>query len=366
MNIQKNSENNTYYFSISLGRNNITGKRRQTRRTGFKTKKEAEIEYNRLLYKYHNKELEKKHIEISFEELINIFSEKRVTEIKHTTWTGETGKIKTHILPYFKTSKIAKLTRQDILDFQEHLIHKKLSTNSVNKILLTLKQIFDFAIENQFLEFNHCLSIKSLKVERPIIEFWTSEEFMNYIAYVKENEEQIYYVLFTFAYLTGARLSEILGCRWQDINFTTQTWRINYGLHYSQTKGYYLDTPKTKTSSRSISLNNRVVEMLREYQKTCTLETDFVFAFNDIYPQRNIILKKFYSCIKESGSKKIRFHDLRHSHVALLINMEEHDFVIKERMGHSSIRITYDIYGHLFPTKQRELAQRLDNLFEKV
>lgn len=66
--------------------------------------------------------------------------------------------------------------------------------------------------------------------------------------------------------------------------------------------------------------------------------------------------------MKQAEVKKIRFHDLRHSHVALLINMEEQDFLIKERLCHVSIKITYDIYGHLFPTKQKELANHLDTI----
>jgi Phage integrase family. len=66
--------------------------------------------------------------------------------------------------------------------------------------------------------------------------------------------------------------------------------------------------------------------------------------------------------MKKANVKKIRFHDLRHSHVALLIDMQEQDFIIKEQMGHASIKITYGVYGHLFLTRQHELANSLEDL----
>lgn len=161
--------------------------------------------------------------------------------------------------------------------------------------------------------------------------------------------------------MTGARLSEVLALRWQDINFNTNTWRIKHSFHLDKERVYYLDTPKTQSSERSITLNKSTFELIKNFRKPN--HSEFVFTLTEFdIPPRTRLLKAFYRHIEQSGVKKIRFHDLRHSHVALLIDMEEHDFVIKERMGHASIRITYDIYGHLFPTKQHELANRLENL----
>lgn len=79
--------------------------------------------------------------------------------------------------------------------------------------------------------------------------------------------------------------------------------------------------------------------------------------------QEYVKIKHLNDIGKYKHVKPIRFHDLRHSHVALLIDMGEQNFIIKERLGHSSIKITHDIYGHLFPTRQKELADRLDNIF---
>ncbi|EFE14783.1 TPA: tyrosine-type recombinase/integrase [Enterococcus faecalis] len=74
--------------------------------------------------------------------------------------------------------------------------------------------------------------------------------------------------------------------------------------------------------------------------------------------------KKYDSILKRDPSlKQIRIHDFRHSHVALLIHQDEKPYIMKERLGHASIQITYDIYDHLYPSKQRKLADNLDSLY---
>ncbi len=330
-------------------------------RSGFKTKKEAEKVYNQLKHNYFEGTHENQYIAILFEELKILYLENRKDKVKVSTFNAETGNIAYHILPYFKKSILQKLTRQHILAFQQYLQTKNISNNTINKIILTLKQLFDFAVEYNFISVNPAKSIKNLKVEKNQMEFWTPQEFKTFSQYIQTNEDFIYYVFFTFAYMTGARLSELLACRWQDINLHTSTWRVNVSLHYDKvSKQYYLDSPKTKASNRSITLNKKLISMIQLLKEESSSE--FVFGKNSEMPRGRTFSNKFYNTIELAGVKKIRFHDLRHSHVALLIDMQEQDFIIKERMGHSSIKITYDVYGHLFPTRQRELANRLDDI----
>ena len=360
MNIKKDVRRNTYYFSISLGTDAITGKRQQTMRSGFKTKKEAEKVYNQLKHKYFEGNVNGNINIISFSTLVENYTNERKHVIKKTTFKGEQAKINTHIISYFKDSILHKLERHDIVTYHLHLQSKNLSENSINKIMLTLKQLFDYAIKIQAMNINHCISIPNLKVKKTEMNFWTIEDFKVFISYVKANGTITEYLFFTMAYMTGARLSELLGCQWDNINISTSTWRIAHSFHLDKDLGYYLDTPKTTASNRSITLNKQLMSLLLAHRQD---NSTFVFAPPDSFPQRTKLLKAFYRHTKESNVPNIRFHDLRHSHVALLIDMKEQDFIIKERLGHASIRITYDIYGHLFPTRQHELADRLDNLF---
>lgn len=360
MKIKKDDKTNTYYFSVSLGFDAVTGKRRQTTRRGFKTKKEAEMNYQLLKQKYFTNNLDNQTIEISFSNLATLFLEDRATKVRKTTFQGERTKIYTYILPHFKNAIIDKITRLDIVAYQKYLASTHLSHNSVNKVLLSMKQLFDFAIENNYATINPCLSVRSLKVDKKKMDFWTLDEFKQFIKYVTETQPKEFVVFYTLAYMTGARLSELLACRWEDISTVNRNWRICKTLHYNTTIGFYLDVPKTTSSNRTITLNSSTFEMIMELKQLS--KSDFVFATQSEFPNKNKLLKSFYQCIEKSGVKKIRFHDLRHSHVALLIDMKEQDYIVTERIGHASIRITYDIYGHLFPTRQNELANKLELL----
>ena len=360
MNIRKNSKNNTYYFSISLGIDPITQTRRQTTRRGFKTKKEAEKVYNRLKLEYLEGQIAAINLTISFTELTELSCKHRKTCVRINTYSSELKSIQKYILPYFQNADYKNITKKEIFDFQTHLKSKNLSNNSINKIMLYLKLIFDYAVTNNYLPSNPCLYVKSLRLEKKKMNFWLPEDFQKFIEQIRNDEEFIYEVFFTLAYFTGARLSELLGLEWNDINFNTGIWKIEKTVQYDKlNKQAYLDGTKTKNSQRSIALNGRLIQLLQTLQIQSKYK--YVFAQNDLeLPQRTIYQNKFLKNIKNSEVKKIRFHDLRHSHVALLISLGEDPYIIKERIGHGSISTTYDIYGHLFPSKQRELADKLD------
>lgn len=359
MNIKYNDKNKTYWFVLSAGTNPITNKRIQLKRKGFKTKKEAREEFSKLQIE-HLESSSSSTIQITLSLLLDQYFNYRKTIVKPTTYNSEMGQIKNHILPFFLRAKLSDLTRKSVLSFQQHLQTKSLSNNTINKVLLSLKLIFDFAIENDYMRVNPYVNIKPLKVEKTTMSFWTPNEFKSFITYIENHETFLYKVFYLFAYSTGARMSEILAVTWEDINFDTKVCQINKALNYDKVNRVdYLDTTKTKSSNRTIALPSSLIALLKQLNEQAV--SNYVFSTNKIdFPNRRKFQKVFAKNIPLSGVKKIRFHDLRHSHASLLIDMKEQDFLIKERMGHSSIRITYDIYGHLFPTRQHELANRLE------
>ncbi|WP_221774503.1 site-specific integrase [Listeria booriae] len=204
------------------------------------------------------------------------------------------------------------------------------------------------------------------------MDFWTVEEFKCFISLFDESEHN-YKVFFYTLYFTGMRLGEILGLTWKDINFISS--EINVSKTFSIHKGEVsITSPKTKYSNRRISINKSLTHELELWKveqnnllKSYLLEQKEdtqVFQFNHTYTHKDIIYKQFHKILtREQTLKKIRIHDFRHSHVALLIHNDEDYTVIKERLGHASITTTIDIYGHLFPSKQKSIADKLDNFF---
>ena len=174
-----------------------------------------------------------------------------------------------------------------------------------------------------------------------------------------------YRTVFAFLYLTGTRKGEAIGLKWEDIDFENKSVKINKTLTKDTLDGKYkLTSPKSKNSTRTILLPDALVLLLSEYKKEAEpRESDFVFGKGSDPLPFQTLLNRFNQYIKQSGVKKIRIHDLRHSHVSLLINKGENDlstiYIIAERIG-DNVEQIYKTYGHLFPNKQSDLVKKLD------
>lgn len=172
------------------------------------------------------------------------------------------------------------------------------------------------------------------------------------------------------------RSGELLGLTWEDINF----FRREIYVHKNLTKvdgKFILNTPKTTAGKRIIIINRKLVEDLKAWKETqytwlskemsLTKEAQEkiqVVQKDHLLLHKDNVRKKYDAIFRRPTElKKIRIHDFRHSHVALLINNGEDPYMIKERIGHASIQTIYDLYGHLYPSKQLDTADRLDQFY---
>lgn len=174
------------------------------------------------------------------------------------------------------------------------------------------------------------------------------------------------------AVATGLRRGEILGLKWEDLNLEVGTVTVRRSLE-DTSEGLRFKAPKTKKSRRTIHLPPAVVEVLRHHQaeqaelQRC-LEPAYedyglVLAWADGRPFRpHYVTLAFIRLVRKLGLR-LRFQDLRHTQATALIALGEHVKVISARLGHSSIQITMDRYGHLLPGMDQAAAQRLDGLF---
>lgn len=163
--------------------------------------------------------------------------------------------------------------------------------------------------------------------------------------------------------------------KWQDIDFVHGQIIVNKSVIRLNGKEI-ISEPKTAAGNRVIAIHNKLCELLDKW-KTGQMNLLVEYMENrsilevrifEETPHRIIdadkLRKKYDNILKRSPDlKRICIHDFRHSHVALLIHQDEKPYIIKERLGHASIQTTYDIYGHLYPSKQRKLADNLDSLY---
>ncbi|MED4801935.1 site-specific integrase [Bacillus atrophaeus] len=373
--------NGKYRVDISLGIDPITGKRRRKTKIANSSKEAEEIYYS-TRREYHNGDLPSTlKRSYSFKELAEKFLAIKKREVKLSTFRTIENIVNSKILPYFKNSTIKSITYNDIYQYRETLQKDNLKHTYINKVMAYVKGIFDLAIEENLLSEHPSKKLKKLKNKNDIeenIKFWTPEQFQKFITIFDDNKYKDFFkkTFYTFAYFTGVRMGEQLALEWEDFNKYTNEIKINKTLTLiKQANDFLVTSPKTPSSNRVITVNKKLSSLLEEWkdQQKKTLEeygiqqTDKtrIFKFNHRTPNRTH-LSEF---IKQACEKykldipPINIHALRHSHVSLLINSGEDIYIISQRLGHTSTNTTYDIYGHLFPNRQKELADRLDNLF---
>lgn len=187
------------------------------------------------------------------------------------------------------------------------------------------------------------------------MQFWTLEEYKKFSGAMMDKTISFY--AFEMLYWCGIREGEMLALTPKDFDFKAETVTINKS--YQRLKGRdVITTPKTKKSNRTIKMPKFLCEEMQEYLGMFygAGENDRIFPVSKSYMHHEMDRGA-----KQAGVKRIRIHDLRHSHVSLLIEMGFTALAIADRLGHESIEVTYR-YAHLFPSKQTEMANKLDDL----
>ena len=189
--------------------------------------------------------------------------------------------------------------------------------------------------------------------ERKEMLFWTKEEYQKFSEVMMD--KPISYYAFQILYWTGIREGELLALTPADFDFEKGTVKIS--KTYQRIKGEDMITsPKTKKSNQTVQMPDFLcAEMQEVFNMQYGLKRkDRIFNITKSYLHHEMDRGS-----KAAGVKRIRIHDLRHSHISLLIDMGFSAVAIADRVGHESIEITYR-YAHLFPSKQKEMAIKLD------
>lgn len=188
------------------------------------------------------------------------------------------------------------------------------------------------------------------------MQFWTKEEFDQFIPHV--SDKPMSKVIFYLFFYSGIREGELLALTLNDFDFDKNTVSItkNYARVNNQD---IIQTPKTPKSKRTITLPVEIMEMVKEY-------SDMLYDYKPtdrLFPtQKSYLTREMVRGCKLSGVKKIRIHDLRHSHASLLIELGFAPLLISERLGHENVETTLNTYSHLYPNKHGEVAEILSNL----
>lgn len=331
-----------------------TGETHQSSKRGFPTKREALMWERELLLKKEAK------LDMTFESFYEIYVEDMQNRIRDNTWGTKTNIARTKILPYFGKRKIGEIEPRDIIAWQNELLAirqpngKPYSSSYLQKIHSQLSAIFNHAVNFYHLPSNPAQKAGNMgKEEHREMLFWTKEEYLKFADVMMD--KPVSYYAFEMLYWCGLRMGELLALTPADFNFETHTLRINKSYQRLHREDV-ITPPKTLKSNRTIKMPQFLCDEMQDYLKMLyePKEDERIFTISKSY-----LHHEMDRGAKASGVKRIRVHDLRHSHVSLLINMGFTVLAIADRMGHESIDITYR-YAHLFPSEQIQMAEQLD------
>jgi len=321
---------------------------------GFKTKRDA-LEWEREF-----KQRQSANLDMTFESFVKIYTEDKKSRLKYNTWLTKQHIIETKLIPYFGNQPMNAIKPTDIIKWQNTQIDYRdesgqpYSETYLKTVHNQINAIFNHAIRFYGLKENPAHKAGHMgKSRAKEMLFWTKEEYLKFAEKVKDKPKSLY--AFEVLYWCGLREGELLALTTNDIDFDNKTLTVNKSYQRLERKDYITE-PKTPKSNRTIYLPDFLCDELKEYIGMLygIERTDRMFLMTKHFLRHEMIRGA-----QAAGVKRIRIHDLRHSHVSLLIEMGFSPVAIAERVGHESIDITLR-YAHLFPSKQSEMANKLN------
>ena len=296
---------------------------------------------------------------MTFAEFYDIYKSDLEIKLRESTWIMKANVIETKILPYFRLKRMCEIKVADVIAWQKELMcyrdenDQPYSPGYLKTIHNQLSAIFNHAVRYYDLPSNPAAKAGNMGREkhREML-FWTKAEYLKFSEAMMD--KPVSFFAFEMLYWCGIRLGELLALTIGDFDFENQTVRINKSYQRIDGRDVITD-PKTIKSIRTVTMPDFICDEMPRYFSGFykPKKDDRIFLITKGYLHREMRR----GCA-ETGVKKIRIHDLRHSHVSLLIDIGLPALAIADRVGHESIDITYR-YAHLFPSKQTEIAQKL-------
>ena len=330
------------------------GNRKKSTKRGFNTKREAEEWVRNFLMS------QQADFNMYFEDFLKLYYEDMAARIRENTMNTKKYIIDLKILPYFGKKSINSITPADIRKWQNELMSQGYSQTYLRTINNQLTAIFNYAVKYYDLKSNPCRKAGSMgKNQADEMNFWTKEEFSDFADSIMNKQDS--YTAFTTLFWTGMRIGELLALTPADINFEEKTISISKSYQRIKRKDV-ITPPKTPKSNRIITVPDFLLADIKDYMNSIygLKDTDRLFPLT-----KSFIEHEMQRGIKNSGVKRIRIHDIRHSHCALLFEMGIAPLEVADRLGHERVETTLNIYAHIYPNKQKHLSDKLEQVYRE-
>ncbi|HQB28679.1 MAG TPA: tyrosine-type recombinase/integrase [Paludibacter sp.] len=324
----------TYYAVIA-----INGKRKWLK--GGRTKKDAQKVLNEKLQEIDNgnyKELPK----ISFGEFIKIWKRDYADiSFKPSTKKSFYDIIDRLLNPVFSNFQINSIQTGQLQTYISGRA-KEVMPNTVRNEVTVIKLIFKYAVRWGYIKNNPTENLDRPKIDKPEIEILSPAEFELFI----EKVERPYKAAFLTAFLTGLRAGELWGLQWSSVDWTSKQIHVKQSLWRNE-----FQKPKTKNAMRKVDMTDRLVRELKKWKLACPIsKDDLVFPSPEgcRTMHTNVMNRFFNPALRRAELRHVSFHSLRHGNVSMRIQAGQNIKYIQIQIGHASINMTLDVYGHLF------------------
>ena len=334
-----------------------SGQTRKKKKRGFKLKRDAEQWQRDFL------ERQAAQPDMLFDTLCDLYlADQEAHARKLSTYTTKRNRINTWIRPAFQDRRVNEITPANVRSWQADLKQaaghngRPLSPGYIYSLVTELSALFNYAVKFYGLNVNPCrIAGNTAGKKARSLSFWTREEWQRFIDTFDRSDP--FYALFSALYWTGARRGEILALTLADISRD----RITINKTYNVIDGKeIIDAPKTPRSIRDVTIPAALYEILAAHAGRIYGAQPETRIFSMI--SRSAAGYQLNKHAELAGVPKIRVHDLRHSHASLLIDLGCSPVLISQRLGHDNVTTTMNVYAHMFPDRQNELADKLQDL----
>jgi integrase len=295
-------------------------------------------------------------------------------KLKETTFKEYTNCAKNRIIPVIGDYKVSQLNSIILQKYINDLSDDGLSPRYVEYISTILYGALEQARKWKVIPANPLIDVEKPRPRRTEMKTWTVDEMHRFLNYVKLSNYRLYHIVNT-AIKTGCRRGEVLALKWSDLDEDKGYLRVERSLVYDR-EGYRFTTPKTNSSVRNIKVGESLIKELKEWKvhqnklkmalRKSYQDEDLIFTTQKgkpIYPRTMTF--EFNKAIEESGVTKIRFHDLRHTHATICLEAGMSLKEVQERLGHSSIKTTGDVYAHVTENMKEKSVELFESYVGK-
>jgi integrase len=352
-------------YTVDIGKDPRTGKRKQKSQSGFKTKKEAQAALAELVNGVEKgnyvEPTKKKFKEFALDYLENTY----INRVKRSSYESSYNVAVTHVIPFFGDIDINNIDQFLVHELYSLKLKEGYAPSYIQRMHEMVRLLLRVAFKWEILHKDISSMLEPPRVPKKEMKVWTIKQVNDFLKWTKHSR---YHPIYFLAAWTGMRKGEILGLSWDDINFDEKTISIKKTLY--RVKGEaLLHEPKTKNSIRTIYMDDDIIRVLKMQKVKQNLER---LRYGGVYKEHNMVFAQetgdyvnsqgvnglFTRYINQSGLPRIRFHDLRHTHATILLSMGVNPKIVAERLGHSSVQITLDVYSHVMPSMKKDLSEQ--------